>query len=111
LIGITSLQNIEASLSIDYGWQRRLATGRFTDLGKLKLRCDERFTHAVAFSKKFRCLTQTKVITLNTQLHAVNACVKRSLQRSLNFPTVVRPIFTTALAALINDTQFKSGQI
>jgi len=37
----------------------------------LKLRCDERFTHA--FSKKLRWLAQTKVISLKMQLHAVNA--------------------------------------
>jgi hypothetical protein len=37
----------------------------------LKLRCDERFTHA--FSNKLHWLAQTKVITLKTQLHAVNA--------------------------------------
>ena len=49
----------------------------------LKLRCDERFTHAFAFSKKLPWLAQTKVITLKTHLHAVNACVKRSSQRSL----------------------------
>jgi len=55
----------------------------------LKLRCDERFTHGftallhvVAFSKKLRWLTQTKVISLKTQLHAVSACVKLSSQRS-----------------------------
>jgi len=41
-----------------------------------------RLLHAVAFSKKLRWLTQTKVITLKTQLHAVNACIKRSSQRS-----------------------------
>ncbi len=43
-----------------------------------------RLLHAVAFSKKLRWLTQTKVITLKTQLQAVNACVKRSSQRSFN---------------------------
>jgi len=41
-----------------------------------------RLLHAVAFSKKLRWLTQTKVITLKTKPHAVNACVKRSSQRS-----------------------------
>jgi len=41
-----------------------------------------RLLRAVAFSKKLRWLTQTKVITLKTQLHAVNACIKRSSQRS-----------------------------
>ncbi len=53
----------------------------------LKLRCDERFTlrllHVVAFSKNLRWLAQTKVITLKTQLHAVNARWKRLLQLSL----------------------------
>jgi hypothetical protein len=43
-----------------------------------------RLLHTVAFSKKLRWLTQTKVTTLKTQLYAVNACVKRSSQRSLN---------------------------
>jgi len=37
----------------------------------VKLRCDSRFQHA--FSKKLPWLTQTKVITLKTQLHALNA--------------------------------------
>jgi len=32
-----------------------------------------RLLHVVAFSKKLRWLAQTKVITLKTQLHAVNA--------------------------------------
>ncbi len=41
-----------------------------------------RLQHAIAFSNKLRWLTQTKVIILKTQLHAVNACVKRSSQRS-----------------------------
>jgi len=47
-----------------------------------------RLLHAVMFSKKLRWLTQTKVITVKTQLHVVNARVKRSSQRSfrcLNF--------------------------
>ncbi len=43
----------------------------------LKLRCDERFTHAFTacdcILKKLRWLAQTMVITLKTQLHAVNA--------------------------------------
>jgi len=39
----------------------------------LKLRCDMRLLHAVAFSKKLRWSAQTKVITLKTQPHAVNA--------------------------------------
>ncbi len=41
-----------------------------------------RLLHAVAFSKKLRWLAQTKVITLKTQPHAVNACWKRVSQRS-----------------------------
>jgi len=44
-----------------------------------------RLLQVVAFSKKLRRLAQTKVITLKTQLHAVNACVKRSSQRSFTF--------------------------
>jgi hypothetical protein len=53
-----------------------------------KLRCDERFTHAftahvVSFSNKLRWLAETKVITLKTQLHAVNARWKRLSQLSL----------------------------
>jgi len=32
-----------------------------------------RLPHAVAFSKKLPWLTQTKAITLKTQLHAANA--------------------------------------
>jgi len=32
-----------------------------------------RLLHVVAFSKKLPWLAQTKVITLKTQLHAVNA--------------------------------------
>jgi len=41
-----------------------------------------RLLHVVVFSKKLRWLAQTKVITLKTQLHAVNASVKRQSQRS-----------------------------
>ncbi len=44
-----------------------------------------RLLHAVAFRRKcMRWFTQTKVTTLKTQLHAVNACVKRSSQRSFS---------------------------
>jgi hypothetical protein len=39
----------------------------------VKLRYDERLLHVVAFSKKLHWSAQTKVITLKTQLHAVNA--------------------------------------
>jgi hypothetical protein len=42
-----------------------------------------RLLHAVAFPKKLRWLKHTIVISLKTQLHAVNACVKRSSQCSL----------------------------
>ncbi len=54
----------------------------------VKLRCDERFTHAFT-----ACICVFKVITLawanqrnffEMQLHAVNACVKRSSQRSFS---------------------------
>jgi len=47
---------------------------------KCTLSCDAtsvlrmRLLYVVAFSKKLRWLAQTKVITLKTQLHAVNAC-------------------------------------
>jgi len=43
-----------------------------------------RLLHVVAFSKILRWLAQTKVITLKTQLHAINACVKRLSQRSFS---------------------------
>jgi len=48
-----------------------------------------RLLHVVAFSKKLRWLAQTKVIAMKTQLHAVNACVKRSSQRIFSAPPVV----------------------
>jgi len=51
-----------------------------------------RLLHVVAFSKKLRWLAQSKVITLKTQPHAVNACAKRSSQRS------VRNVFTRSIA-------------
>ncbi len=41
-----------------------------------------RLLHAVAFSK-LPWFKPTNVISLKTQPHAVNACVKRSSQRSL----------------------------
>ena len=44
-----------------------------------------RFLHVVAFSKNLRWSAQTKVITLKTQLHAVNARWKRLSQRSFTF--------------------------
>ncbi len=56
----------------------------------LKLLCDSRFQRAftacscVAFSKKLPLFEPTNVITLKMQLHAVNACVKRSSQRSFS---------------------------
>jgi len=40
--------------------------------------------------KQLRWLAQTKVITLKTQLHAVNACVKRLSQRSFNHSLNIR---------------------
>jgi len=43
-----------------------------------------RLLHAIALSKKLRWLAQTKVITLKTQLLAVNARWKRLSQRSLS---------------------------
>jgi len=48
----------------------------------IKLRCDERLLHVVAFSKKLRWSAQTNVITLKTLLHAVNARWKRLSQPS-----------------------------
>jgi len=50
-----------------------------------------RLLHAVAFTKKLRWLTQTKVISLKTQPHAVNACVKRSSQ--LSFTKYEAPVY------------------
>jgi len=41
------------------------------------LRCDERFTHAITFSKKLRWLSQTMVITKKTQTE--NACRNEAL--------------------------------
>ncbi len=41
-----------------------------------------RLLHAVAFSKKLPWFESTNVISLKTQPHAVNACVKRSSQCS-----------------------------
>jgi len=41
-----------------------------------------RLLHVAAFSKKLRWLAQTKIISLKTQLHAVNARCKRLSQRS-----------------------------
>ncbi len=58
-------------------------------LGTLKLRCDDRFTHAVAFSKKLRWLAQTKVISLKTQMHAVNSRRKRVSQRTFTLRLVI----------------------
>jgi len=43
-----------------------------------------RLLHAVAFWKKLPLFEPTNVITLKTQVHAVNACVKRSSQRSFS---------------------------
>jgi len=38
-----------------------------------------RLLHVVAFSKKLRCLAQTKVFTLKMQLHAENDCRNSAL--------------------------------
>jgi len=46
---------------------------------------DLRLLHAVAFSKKLPRFEPTKVISLKTQPHAVNVCVKCSSQRSFTF--------------------------
>jgi len=60
----------------------------------LKLRCYECFTHAfTAFERVFKEITlvgQTKVITLKTQLHAVNACWKRLSQLNFTITLVIR---------------------
>ncbi len=50
----------------------------------------------VAFSKKLRWFAQTKVISLKTQLHAVNARWKRLSQRSFNQP-LNQPIFCLSI--------------
>jgi len=49
-----------------------------------------RLLHAVAFSKKLPWFEPTNVISLKTQQHAVNACVKRSSQRSFKWYNLVR---------------------
>ncbi len=53
----------------------------------LKLRCDTRFqraiTSCICVFKEITWFEPTNVISMKTQLHAVNACVKRSSQRSL----------------------------
>jgi len=46
---------------------------------------NERLLHAFSFLKKLPWFEPTKVISLKTQLHAVNACVKRSSQRSFSW--------------------------
>jgi len=43
-----------------------------------------RLLHEVAFRKILPWFEQTKVISLKTQPHTVNACVKRSSQRSFS---------------------------
>ncbi len=50
-----------------------------------------RLLNMVAFSKKLRWLAQIKVITLKTQLHAVNARWKRLSQ--LSFRPVIKKIW------------------
>jgi len=52
-------------------------------LPSLNLSCDIRFQRA--FTACVYCMQPTKVIFLKTQPHAVNACVKRSSQRSFKF--------------------------
>ncbi len=49
-----------------------------------------RLQDAVGLSKKLSFFTQTKVITLKTQPHAVNSCVKRSSQRSITLEKFTR---------------------
>jgi len=57
-----------------------------------------RFLHAIAFSKKLPWFEPTNVISLKMQLHAVNACVKRSLQRSFKYFSKMRvPFFAPLL--------------
>ena len=45
----------------------------------------------------------TKVISLKTQLHAVNACVKRSSQRSLTDGLINDVMIESLLAQQSND--------
>jgi len=51
-----------------------------------------RLLHVVAFSKKLSWLAQTKVITLKTRLHAVNARWKRLSQLSFKLQKLSRLI-------------------
>ncbi len=67
-----------------------------------------RLLHVVAFSKRSRWLAQTKVITLKTQLHAVNACWKRLSQRSF-IKNAHICIFMIAL--LCHNEEEKQGSI
>jgi len=88
----SSIQTFSPSL---LSWLQIPITSNGISTGKknVKLRCDERFTHAFTacgcvfkeitlvgsnqgnyFENATRWLAQTKVITLKTQLHAVNAC-------------------------------------
>ncbi len=48
-----------------------------------------RLLHMVAFSKKLRWLAQSKVITLKTQLHAVNTRWKRLSQLSFRYSLLI----------------------
>jgi len=52
-----------------------------------------RLLQLVAFSKKLPWFEPTKAISLKTQPHAVNACVKRSSQRSFNEPNSISVAF------------------
>ncbi len=63
-----------------------------------------RLLHVVAFSKKLRLLAQTKVITLKTQLHAVNACVKRLSQRILQRGVTCHMKYTAVIAQNYKQT-------
>ncbi len=80
---------------------------------RIKLRYDERFTHAVAFSKKLPWLAQTKVITLKTQLHAVNARWKRLSQLSLKVSKILKSRISCTLPpsyksmAILNSISLK----
>jgi len=86
-------------------FERKLAfNSPFSKRSTLMLRCDERFTHAFTACgcvfMKLRWLAQTKVITLKTQLHAVNARWKRLSQLSLNFASASKKCSRTNLRCL-----------
>ena len=60
-----------------------------------------RLLHAFSFSKKLPWFKPAKVISLKTQLHAVNACVKRSSQRSF---TSFSPLISLSQSRYISNT-------